>query len=151
DRLFYDLTPNTAASYYVDAAQLEAGSVARPWAEFRSSYTVLRDQDGGGADASAAGDAAFDTGGSAGFGWHDGYSTSGMKSTAEVGPSCVANVRTGTAFNAWEPYAGWGQLNGLWGYSSSTFGFVAGPNSGPHVTVDNSVGIRFWQGATEKA
>jgi hypothetical protein len=139
----------SVVGYYVDAVQLEAGSTVRPWSEFRSSYTVTRNQDGGVANDWRAGDALFDTGGAAGYGWLDCYSISGMKSTSEVGPACVANVRTGTSATNWEPYAGWGQLNGLWGYGTSTFGFAAGPNSGYHATFDNVDGIAFWN-ATSK-
>lgn len=150
---FLNWTSNNSAStvdWYMDAFQLEPGSSVRPWSPTRSSYTIsVRDEDGGGANPWAAGDAAFDTGGAAGYGWLDCYSLFGLKSTAEIGPSCVAIVRTGTAFNAWEPYAGWGNLNGNWGYGANTFGFVAGPNSGYHATFDNVNGIAFWSGANK--
>jgi hypothetical protein len=154
---FYDFSVASGASvvdYYIDNVQLEPGSAVRTYSDTRSSYDVLRNQDGGVPNQWLAGDALFNTGGASGFGWLDCYSVSGMKSTAEVGPSCVANVRTGATFNAWEPYAGWGQLNGLWEYSSSAFGFAAGPKSGPHIAIDARVsggGIHFWQGTTEKA
>jgi hypothetical protein len=147
---FYNFVADTV-DYYVDAVQLETGSTVRSYADFRASYTVSRNADGGVANAWSAGDAMFDTGATAGYGWLDCYSIFGLRAVTEIGPACVANVRTGTGFNAWEPYAGWGQLNGLWEYSSSTFGFVAGPKSGAHVAVDNVNGIRFWNGTTLKA
>jgi hypothetical protein len=136
-------TGASTVGYYVDAVQLEAGSTTRPYSEFRSSYTITRAQIGS-ASPWNPGDAAFDLGGTAGYGWLQCYALFGLKSHSEIGPSCVANVRTGTGATNWEPYAVWGQMNGLYGYSTSTFGFGAGPNSGYHVTVDNVNGISMW-------
>lgn len=142
----------SVVDWYMDGVQLEAGSTVRPYSVSRSSYTVVRNKNGDGANQWIAGDGLFDVGGAVGVGWLDCYAIRGVKSATEFGPSCVANVRTSTTnWNDWEPYAGWGQLNGLWEYGSSTFGFVAGPKSGPHIAVDNVSGIHFWQGTTEKA
>lgn len=53
--------------------------------------------------------------------------------------------------------AKWGQLNGTYGYSSSTFGFAAGTYTGNAITVDPTNGIRMlnngavlgqWSGST---
>lgn len=147
-----DFSTSTTAStsdWYTDAWQLEAGSAARPYSATRSSYTIHRG-DIGTASPWNPGDAAFDLGGTAGYGWLQCYAISGLKSTSEVGPSCVANVRTGTTATAWAPRAAWGQMNGLYSYASSTFGFATGDPSATWAAMDDTNGFRIMSGATQK-
>lgn len=136
--------------WYGDAFQVEAGSTVRPYSQFRSSYTIARNQEGSVANDWAPGDAAFDLGATAGYGWLQCYALFGLKSTSEVGPACVANVRTGTTYNAWAPRAAWGQLNGLYDYASSKFGFAAGDSSATWVAMDDTNGFRVMSSATQK-
>lgn len=145
-------TTNGASSHSwnLDAFQLETGTKARPYSTSRATYTVTRNLDSTVANQWWAGDSLFDLFGTAGKGWLEGYAESGLGGSSQVGPTWLANVRTAsTNWNDYEPYAGWGNLNGWWGYGADTFGFVAGPNSGYHATFDNVNGIAFWSGASK--
>lgn len=111
------------------------------------TYTVARDLDGSGANQWYAGDAVLNTGG-LGDGFIDLYSVSGV--LAGVGPTVVGNVRTNWPYNNIAPRWAIGELNGLFNYSSSTFGFAAGDGSGTHVTADATNGFRIRNGTTNK-
>lgn len=110
------------------------------------TYTVTRNLDGSGANAWSAGDAAFDTG-TTGNGFLDLYSTSGVLSGS--GPTIVGNVRTGTTYNNIAPRWAIGNLNGLYGYGSTTFGAAFGDASTANVTIDATNGLRIRNGAID--
>jgi hypothetical protein len=111
------------------------------------AYTVTRDLDGSGANDWAAGDAAFNTG-QAGSGFIDLYSIRGTKAATELGPTIVGNVRTSTAFNGWAPRWAIGNLQGLYGYSSTTYGSAFGDPSATFVAIDATNGFRVLNGGT---
>ena len=96
------------------------GSGAGPY-----TYTVTRNLDGTGANAWAAGDAILNTG-QTGNGFIDLYSVRGVKAGTEIGPTIVGNVRNSATYNDWSPRWAIGNLNGLYGYSGSTYGSVFG-------------------------
>lgn len=110
-------------------------------------YWVIRNLDGTGANAWAAGDAVFNTG-TTGDGMIDLYSTSGVLSGS--GPSIVGNVRTGTTYNNLAPRWAIGNLNGLFGYGATTYGAAFGDASATNVTIDATNGLRIRSGTTNK-
>lgn len=112
------------------------------------TYSVMRDLDGTGANDWAAGDAILDTG-QVGNGFIDLYSTAGILSNGS-GPAIVGNVRTGTAYNAYAPRWAIGNLNGLYGYASSIYGFAAGNPAATNITADDTNGFRIRSGVTNK-
>lgn len=114
------------------------------------TYSVSRDQDGSGANAWTAGDALFNTG-QVGSGWIDLYSVRGVRASTEKGPTIVGNVRTSTLYNGWGPRWALGNLDGLYGYSGTTYGAAFGPHTGVHVTVDATNGVRMMDGTTTRA
>lgn len=104
------------------------------------TYSVTRNLDGSGANEWYAGDAVFNTG-QTGKGFIDLYSTSGVLSGS--GPTIVGNVRTGSAYNAIAPRWAIGELNGLCGNSSATYGAIFGNCAGGlHMQIDATNGIR---------
>lgn len=111
------------------------------------TYTVTRNLDGTGANDWFAGDAVFNTG-TTGDGFIDLYSVHGVKSASQFGPTIVGNIRTGTTYNAWAEHWAIGNLNGLYGYSSTTYGvglgeYLAGQT---HITIDTTNGYRTFVG-----
>jgi hypothetical protein len=113
---------------YLDTVQLEETSTQRVYSEYRASYSIARNQEGGGGVANQwyAGDGMMSVGAVTGDGWLDCYAIRGTKSASEIGPACVANVRIGSSFNDWTPFAAWGNLDGLYGISGTRWGFRAG-------------------------
>lgn len=113
---------------YLDTIQLEATATQRTYSEYRASYTIARNQEGGSAVANQwyAGDGMMGVGSAIGDGWLDCYAIRGTKSATEIGPACVANVRIGSSFNSWAPFAAWGNLDGLYGITGTRWGFRAG-------------------------
>ena len=111
-------------------------------------YSVTRDLDGTGANAWYAGDAAVNTG-TTGDGFIDIYSVSGILGSS-YGPTIAGNIRSGTAYDA--IVEGWaiGNLNGLYGYATDTYGVGLGQYAAAsaHITVDPTNGIRFYDGLT---
>jgi hypothetical protein len=106
-------------------------------------YTVTRNLDGTGANTWYAGDAVFNTG-AAGDGFIDIYSVHGVKSSSQYGPTIVGNVRTGSTYNSWIEHWAVGNLNGLYGYGTDTYGIGLGRYSGAdYITIDTANGIRF--------
>lgn len=118
-----------------DGAGCEAGQTGN------FCYGVTRNLDGSGANIWYAGDAALNTG-TTGNGFIDLYSVSGVVSGTQ-GPTIKGNVRTGTAYNAFEPRWAIGNLNGLYGYSSATYGAAFGSPSGTWLKIDPTNGIRI--------
>lgn len=114
------------------------------------SYTVLRDRDGTGLNLWYAGDALASVGGAAGEGFIDLYSVRGLRdektgTTTEFGPTIVGNIRNSTTWNDWGP--GWaiGNLNGLYGYSSTEYGVGFGKYATglANITMDATNGLRL--------
>lgn len=108
------------------------------------SYTVTRNLDGTGANQWYAGDAVFNTG-TTGDGFIDLYSVRGVKSSSQYGPTIVGDVRNSATYNDWSEHWAIGNLNGLYGYTSDTYGVGLGKyaNSSSYITIDNSNGIRL--------
>lgn len=88
-------------------------------------YTVTRNLDGTGANDWFAGDAVFNTG-TTGNGFIDLYSLRGVKSVSEAGPTIVGNVRNSTTYNDWSPRWAVGNLKGLYGVVTDTYGAAFG-------------------------
>lgn len=103
-------------------------------------YSVTRNLDGSGANAWPAGSAVLSTG-TTGDGFIDLYSVSGVLSGS--GPTIVGNVRTGTTYNQIEPRWAIGNLNGLYGYVSTTYGTAFGEPSGAWIKIDPVNGVRI--------
>jgi hypothetical protein len=110
-------------------------------------YTVLRDQDGSGANVWYAGDAVFDTG-KTGSGFIDLYSINGVKSASEAGPTIVGNVRNSGTYNDWSPRWAIGNLNGLYGYSANTYGVALGVPTAAWIKIDPDYGVRLGHNLT---
>lgn len=105
-------------------------------------YTVTRNLDGTGADPWFAGDAVFNTG-QVGDGFIDLYSVSGVKSGTELGPTIVGNIRNSATFNDWSPRWAIGNLSGLYGYGSTTYGVALGVPNAAWIKIDPTNGVRI--------
>jgi hypothetical protein len=112
-------------------------------------YSVYRNQDNTGTNDWYAGDAVLDTG-KVGSGYIDLYSVRGLTNASQIGPSIAGMVRTGGLFNNLAPRWAIGNLNGLYGYGVTTFGFAAGDPSGTWTSVDATNGWRLMNGAVTK-
>jgi hypothetical protein len=106
------------------------------------TYTVTRDLAGTGAKAWRAGDMLFSTG-TIGDGFIDLYGTRGVKSSSEVGPTIVGNVRISNTYNDWQPRWAIGNLRGLYGYAVDTYGVAFGVPTGAWVKIDPTNGVRL--------
>jgi hypothetical protein len=104
------------------------------------TYSVLRSIDPTAANQWYAGDAVFNTR-QTGNGFIDLYSTRGVKSDTEVGPTVVGNVRLSSTYNDWSPRWAIGNLNGLYGYSGSAYGAAFGVPSSSRITIDSTNGV----------
>lgn len=64
------------------------------------------------------------------------------------GPTIIGNTRLSSTYN--DIYARWaiGNLNGSYGYSTTTFGAAFGAESGANITIDATNGIRFRNSTT---
>lgn len=111
------------------------------------TYTVTRGLDGA-SDDWYAGDAIVNTG-TTGSGFIDLYSVSGVLSGS--GPTIVGNVRTGSTYNSIDTRWAIGNLNGLYGYATTTFAVGLGVPSGENMTLDATNGLRIRQGTTTYA
>src|SRR5690606_32113259 len=60
----------------------------------------------------------------------------------------VGNVRTGSTYSNIAPRWAIGNLNGLYGYSTDTYGAAFGDNSNAWLKVDPTNGVRIGHGAT---
>jgi len=107
------------------------------------AYTVTRNLDGTGANDWYAGDAVFNTG-AAGDGFIDLYSYSGVTS-GTTGPTIVGNVRNSTIYNDWTEHWAIGNLNGIYGYGTDTYGVGLGKYSTTtaYITIDATNGYRI--------
>jgi hypothetical protein len=113
------------------------------------AYTVTRNLDATGANDWQAGDAVFNTG-TTGSGFIDLYSVRGTKASTELGPTIVGNVRNSATFNDWTPRWAIGNLNGLYGYSSNTYGVAMGVPTAAWVKIDPTDGVRIGHNTTTK-
>lgn len=111
------------------------------------TYTVTRNLDSSGANDWNAGDAVFNTG-TTGDGFIDLYSFRGVKSSSQVGPTIVGNIRNSATYNDWTEAWAIGNLNGLYGYGVDTYGVGLGKFSSttPHITIDATNGYRTFAG-----
>jgi hypothetical protein len=112
------------------------------------SYTVVRDLDGTGANDWYAGDAVANTG-QTGDGFIDLYSVGGVGASATTtGPTIVGNVRNDLTYNNWNEHWAIGNLDGLYGYGSTTYGVGLGKYSAStnYITIDATDGIQFYEG-----
>lgn len=109
------------------------------------SYTVIRSLDPSGANDWYAGDAVFNTG-QAGNGFIDLYSYAGVTS-GTVGPTIVGNIRNSSTYNDWTE--GWaiGNLGGLYGKSSGTYGIGLGKYQVDEYMVITNAGIEMFDAA----
>lgn len=116
------------------------------------SYTVTRDLDGTGANDWVAGDAVVNEG-QAGNGWIELYARygqphAGQTATQRVGPTIVGNVRKSSTFNDFRERWAIGNLNGLYDFSTSVYGFAAGDPTQTWISIDDRAagsggGLRF--------
>jgi hypothetical protein len=112
------------------------------------SYTVVRDLDGTGANDWYAGDAVANLG-KTGDGFIDLYSVGGVGASATTtGPTIVGNVRNDLTYNNWNEHWAIGNLDGLYGYGSTTYGVGLGKYSAStnYITIDATDGIQFYEG-----
>jgi hypothetical protein len=109
------------------------------------TYSVTRDFDGSGADAWPAGSAVVSTS----LGYIDLFSDHALLPEDAFGPSIVGMVRTGTAYDAVAPRWALGNLDGLFGYTATTYGMAAGNPSGAWFKVDPDNGVRIGYGTTD--
>ncbi|RJR06647.1 hypothetical protein C4588_07545 [Candidatus Parcubacteria bacterium] len=108
------------------------------------TYSVARNLDGSGANTWYAGDAMFNTG-QAGSGFIDLYSVRGIKTASQTGPTIVGNARNSSTYNDWSEHWAIGNLNGLYGYSTNTFGVGLGKyaSNSTNITIDSTNGYRI--------
>lgn len=111
-------------------------------------YNVTRNLDGSGANDWYAGDAVFNTG-TVGDGFIDLYSIAGLIPGSTAGPTIVMNVRNSATYSDITEHAAFGNLDGLYGYSATTYGLGLGKYGTSHLTIDPTDGIRFFAGATQ--
>lgn len=97
-----------------------------------------------------SGSAVVNTG-NANSGWIDLYSSLGLASSSIYGPSIAGIVRTSTTWNDWSERWAIGNLNGVYGYSATTWGVGFGKPSGTHITIDDTNGYRLWHSSTSIA
>ena len=112
------------------------------------SYTVTRNLDGSGANDWYAGDALFNTG-TTGDGFIDLYSLQGVDSVG-TGPTIVGNVRNSATYNDWSEAWAIGNLEGLYGYASDTYGVALGvyASNKNHITIDEDGGFKIYNGTS---
>lgn len=106
------------------------------------SYTVTRNLDGTGANQWFAGDAMVNTG-VAGNGFIDLYSLRGVKSSTQIGPTIVGNVRNSSTFNDWTERWAIGNLNGIFGYGTNVYGAAFGVPTAAWIKIDSVNGVRI--------
>ena len=114
-------------------------------------YDVTRNLDGSGANQWYAGDAVFNTG-TTGDGFLDIYSYRSIKSATQYGPTIVGNVRNSATYNDWTEHWAIGNLNGIYGYGTTTYGVGLGKYSTTtsYLTADATNGIRIMRGAIKR-
>lgn len=135
----------SGASYVLEAMLVTAGPVD---AGGYYRYTVTRDIDGTGANAWNAGAAVVNTG-QIGDGWIDMYSNHSVGRPNTYGPTITIYNRFDDAH--WYDYAeraGFGNLNGLYDYVTTTWGMAAGDPGAAWISVDATNGIRIMHDST---
>lgn len=65
------------------------------------------------------------------------------------GPTIIGNVRVSSTYNDWYPRWVLGNLNGTYGYTSTTYGAGFGEEAAANITIDSTNGIRFRNGTTD--
>jgi hypothetical protein len=156
---WFDDVQLTSDTIEVEHNQMDAGDVAyleangqiefmlilsSPTGGGPYSYYVTRDYDGSGVNNWYAGDAVFNTG-TASQGFIDLYSVHGVNDASQLGPTIVGNVRNSLVFNDWIEHWAIGNLHGLYGYGSDTYGVGLGKyaDASSFVTVDSTNGVRM--------
>ena len=111
-------------------------------------YSVTRNLDGTGANTWYAGAAVFNTRQtSAGF--IDIYSIGGIISGS--GPTIVGNVRKSNTYYDWGEHWAIGNLDGLYGYTSDTYGVAIGDyKDSSYLTSDSSGGIKIYASGSDQ-
>jgi len=152
------ITSTTATTIYVEHNDLAANDyviletsgkyeqmlvTAGPSGTGPYSYTVTRNVDGSGGNTWNEGDAVFSMG-AVGEGWIDLYSVRGVDSGG-YGPTIVGNV-TATG-GSWVEHWAIGNLNGIYGYSTDTYGVGLGKYETSHLTIDPTDGLQFYAGS----
>lgn len=148
-----DVKYNNLASgdrvYFEGAGQVEFMAITSGASAITGGYrySVTRNLDGTGANSWTAGAACFNTG-TTGTGFIDIYSLRSVKSATQAGPTIVGNVRNSATFNDWSEHWAIGNLKGLYGYGSTTFGVALGEYAAgkTHVTIDSTNGYRTFSG-----
>jgi hypothetical protein len=109
------------------------------------TYTVTRNLDGSGANDWNAGDSIVNTG-TTGDGFIEMYAYSGR--FAGTGPTITGNVRNSATYNDISTHWAIGNLNGLYGYGSTTYGVGFGKYAAAvaHITIDATNGYRTFSG-----
>lgn len=108
-------------------------------------YTVTRNLNGGSLFEWREGDAVFNTG-ATGDGFVDIYAKTGL--LAGTGPTIVGNVRTGSAYSSIATRWALGNLKGLYGYATDTYGVALGDSATAWIAIDPANGIRMLHGST---
>lgn len=111
-------------------------------------YDVTRGDASTGADDWLAGDAVMNTG-VIGDCFIEQYAFTSLGSGSAVGPTIVGNCRTANAGYSWGPRWAIGQLNGLYGVATSTFGAAFGDPA----DVNTLITATYWKlrdGTTDK-
>jgi Chaperone of endosialidase len=117
-------------------------------------YQATRDLDGSGSNLWYAGDAVVNTG-TTGKGFIDLYALSGVTSgigtnPVNYGPTVVGNVRTGSTFHNIAPRWAVGNLRGVYGYTTDTYGAAFGNDAAAWVKIDPTNGVRIGHAGTTK-
>ena len=113
------------------------------------TYTITRNLDGSGANDWYAGDAVFNTG-TTNDGYLDLYSGTSTMSASDYGPTVAGIVRTGTTYSDLSERWALGNLNGLFGYSATTYGAAFGSPSEAWLKIDPTNGVRLGHNTTTK-
>lgn len=111
------------------------------------THTITRNLDGTGANDWVAGDAVLNTG-TTGDGYIDLYADHSTRSAADYGPTIVGNVRTGTTYSDLEERWAIGNLDGVFGYSATTYGAAFGSPSAAWLKIDPTNGLRIGNNTT---
>lgn len=111
------------------------------------SYTVSRNLEGGGASDWIKGDSVLNTG-TTGDGFIEMYANNGL--LVGTGPTLLGNVRSGTTYDAVKPHWAIGNLDGLYGYATQTFGVALGRSDAEYLTIENTNGIRMFDASGNK-
>jgi hypothetical protein len=81
------------------------------------------------------------------------YTVAGsVKTWSQFGPTIVMNVRNSATFNDWTEHAAFGNLRGVYGYGTNTYGVAFGKYQtgagSTYTTIDATNGYRIFNGST---